>query len=253
MRMLAKQKAVTPAGITAFYGRHCLDQLNDRHFGGVAAAGPDLGNAGIAARCARHTWRADLVKQLFDNRLLGDEAPWPDAWRARLSFLADGDDTSPPERGPLWPCVTVVSILPFSSRQVTMAAKHGQSGGRWFCRVFWYRALKFTPFTIRDRARAEAYHIFSLLRLKPERRQLIDNLFERLAAQVSDLHHILFGLVDQVLDRVDARALEAVEGLRTDRSSSSMVISRTFSLPLSSFSTMISALYASHPTDRRTG
>lgn len=42
-------------------------------------------------------------------------------------------------------------------------------------------------------------------------RQLVDDLFERLAAEVAHLHHVVLGLGDQILDGVDVGALEAVE------------------------------------------
>ena len=46
---------------------------------------------------------------------------------------------------------------------------------------------------------------------KAEGIQLCDNLFKQLAAQIPYLHHILFGLVDKVFDRVYTCALQAVE------------------------------------------
>ena len=42
--------------------------------------------------------------------------------------------------------------------------------------------------------------------------QLADDLFQGLAAQVTNLHHVLLRGVDEILNRVDACALEAVEG-----------------------------------------
>ena len=37
--------------------------------------------------------------------------------------------------------------------------------------------------------------------------KLLDDLFERLAAEVSDLHHILFGCAGEILNRIDAGSL----------------------------------------------
>ena len=42
-------------------------------------------------------------------------------------------------------------------------------------------------------------------------RQLVDDLFQGLAAQVADLHHLVLRLGDQILHGVDVGALEAVE------------------------------------------
>ena len=41
--------------------------------------------------------------------------------------------------------------------------------------------------------------------------QLVDDLFQGFASQVAHLHHLILGLGDQVLHRVDVGALEAVE------------------------------------------
>ena len=46
---------------------------------------------------------------------------------------------------------------------------------------------------------------------KSERMEFLDDFFERFFAEISDFYHILFGFACQILDRIDARALQAVE------------------------------------------
>ena len=46
---------------------------------------------------------------------------------------------------------------------------------------------------------------------KSERMELLDDFFERFFAEISDFYHILFGFACQILDCVDARALQTVE------------------------------------------
>src|SRR4029079_9001579 len=50
-----------------------LDELEDRHLGGVAAAGAELHDARVAARARRET-RAEGVEQLRDERVIGNAA-----------------------------------------------------------------------------------------------------------------------------------------------------------------------------------
>ena len=100
-----------------------LDQLNDRHFGGVAAARPNLCDAGITARTF-FIRRTDLIKQLFDHRLLGDKSHGL-SLGGQAVILADGDillrhsaDLFGPRDGGLNPAVL--------QQAGDHAAKHGK-------------------------------------------------------------------------------------------------------------------------------
>ena len=46
--------------------------------------------------------------------------------------------------------------------------------------------------------------------------ELVDDFLKRLAAEVADLHHVVLGLADEILHRVDAGPLQAVERPHVD-------------------------------------
>ena len=54
--------------------------------------------------------------------------------------------------------------------------------------------------------------VFLVGQVQAHHGQLVDDLFQALAAQVAHLHHLVLGLGDQILHRVDVGTLEAVEG-----------------------------------------
>ena len=178
--------------------RRRLHELDARHGGVVALAGPELEDPGVAA-VAVGVARADLVKSLWAISLSPrNDTTW--RWWCRPPFLALVISFSATGRSAL----ALASVVTMPSAANSDADQVG------------HHRLLVRRLPPKRRPFFGVAGMALLLVLRAQRQaalvELLDDLVERLLAEVGDGQQVVLGLLEQLADRVDLRPLEAVAG-----------------------------------------